>query len=713
MRCRDEPGAAALPTAAIVDDHGLTPAERLLAALEQARLWDVLAQRCAGRPPAALRIVIKPELAGFAADSPCITDPRLVELLIDALHEHGYGSATVVGTADSSALWAENRDLLALSDLLGYRFVTPGGRPYAISDLAEGSAQFDFPPHSALRGGTVSRLWCDADARIVFTKNRTDEAAGYALCLDTLIGVLPLTDKDLHYRARRHPGDVAAALLEAAPVDFCLIDAMISAHGNGGRRAPEPISTDTVIAAPHIILADYAGALKMGLDPAVSPMFAHAQHRFPLPRRYAVAGALDVYPGWKNVPAPLLQACQLRQAAGSLSRLVEPWLQCLDPELFPLKHPINARMNALIGGFFASTGTSPSREGLFVLANLLVGVAGRMVGAYRTLFAKDALHQSAAPLGIDTSTIEESAFAALVDDLRRLEPVAAAAPAASDELRWRFVDDAVVFEYTRVVPIDYGDFVRRVDVARTIEFMNDYLGGVVVPLARDDAGRPVRQAERNIYLPQPNYLVLYQGKPIDVSKLEVVEYDPDRNRLYWKTIASENGSAVHDDGIATFARAAEGTRISIMGRQQFVLPLFWQVFDPKMIPELHAALLSHAYQTFFDRTAANFEALVEGREIRIGRPVDEAAIPPIEALMPWFQKIAEACVPLLQAGRDEPAGSRLVDEDGFVHIVPAAAAGRSSTSNPLSDASMAEIRTFIDGLGRAMLRDLIWRTEAA
>ena len=71
------------------------------------------------------------------------------------------------------------------------------------------------------------------------------------------------------------------------------------------------------------------------------------------------------------------------------------------------------------------------------------------------------------------------------------------------------------------------------------------------------AGRPVRQAERNIYLPQPNYLVLYQGKPIDVSKLEVVEYAADRHRLYWKTIGSENGSATYDDGIATFERTAE------------------------------------------------------------------------------------------------------------------------------------------------------------
>ena len=140
------------------------------------------------------------------------------------------------------------------------------------------------------------------------------------------------------------------------------------------------------------------------------------------------------------------------------------------------------------------------------------------------------------------------------DELRRLEPIAAAAPQVSSELRWRYLDDAVVFRYTRTLPIEFALFVQRVDIARTIQFMNDYLGGVVVPLAHDSSGRPVRQAERNIYLPQPNYLVLYQGKPIDVSKLEVVEYGADRHRLYWKTVLSENGSAAYDDGIATFER---------------------------------------------------------------------------------------------------------------------------------------------------------------
>ena len=75
----------------------------------------------------------------------------------------------------------------------------------------------------------------------------------------------------------------------------------------------------------------------------------------------------------------------------------------------------------------------------------------------------------------------------------------------------------------------------------------------------------MRQAERNIYLPQPNYLVLYQGKPIDVSKLEVVEYAADAIGCFGRPSRSENGSATYDDGIATFERTPEGTRVTIVG----------------------------------------------------------------------------------------------------------------------------------------------------
>ena len=683
----------------------MPPADRLAAALDRAGFWDIVT----GAP----RIVIKPELAGFAAGSPTATDPALVEALIDLLHDRGFSNVAVVSASDSSALWAANRDVYALSDLLGYRFVTPNGRSYDILDLADAPDHDVFPADSALHGCGLSREWLDADIRIVFSKNRTDEASGYALCLDTLIGVLPLIDKDLHYRRRRHPGDVVTALLTAAPLQFCLIDAVVSAHGAAGQRAPTPIATEAIIAAQHPVLADYVGSLRMGLDPATSPLFARVQRAHPLPPRYTVSGTLAPYADWINVPPPLLRTTQMRGSAEMLDRLVAPWLQRLDTELFPLKHPIDARINATLASFLADS------PWLVVLANALVALIGEMVASYRVMFDKDALHRQAVPLGIDIAAVPDTTFEDLVVELVQLEPVAEGAPAVSDELHWRHVEQAVVFRYTRLLPIDYDLFVRKVDVARTIQFMNDYLGGVVVPLQHDDQRRPIRQAERNIYLPQPNYIVLYQGKPIDVSKLEVVEYGADHQRLFWKTIASENASATYDDGIATFSREEAGTRVTIVGRQQFALPLFWQVFDLDLVPDIKASLVTHAYQTFFDRTMANFEALVEGRDIRIGKPTDEPSPLPLEQLMPLIEKIGEVAMPLVQKIIQTPSAapidpSRWIDADGFTHIEPTAAAQPNSAEPTTgTDHWIAEIARFIEGFRHAAQRDLLHASDLA
>ena len=103
----------------------------------------------------------------------------------------------------------------------------------------------------------------------------------------------------------------------------------------------------------------------------------------------------------------------------------KPWLQLLDPEMFALKNPLDARMNATLADFFADAGESPTSRWLLVAANLLIGLAGQIVASYRTMFDKDALHHRAVPLGIDLSLIEDAAFDRLVDELTQLEPIAA------------------------------------------------------------------------------------------------------------------------------------------------------------------------------------------------------------------------------------------------------------------------------------------------
>src|SRR5262249_14383416 len=179
------------------------------------------------------------------------------------------------------------------------------------------------------------------------------------------------------------------------------------------------------------------------------------------------------------------------------------------------------------------------------------------------------------------------------------------------------------FDFTQVIPAPFDYFVSRVDVTRGIQYMNDYIGGRVVPVARDGAGRVVLQAERNLYLPQPNYMAVWQGKTIDVTKPECAEYLDDRHTLYWRTIRSENESARFDDGCVSFERTEDGeTRATVFGRQEFSVPPLWEFIHQESFALMKAFLVTHAYQTFFARTMANFEAGAEGREVRIRKTGD-------------------------------------------------------------------------------------------
>ena len=188
MSASAPPGAAAH----VVDDPGHDPNRLLAKAVTRAGLWEGLERAAAALrvEPDALRILIKPELGAFALGSPAATTPSLVEGLIDLLRGRGYSQVAVAAAADSSTLWAENREVLALADLLGYRYVTDTGRPYEVIDLGEDLVDGGFAEGSLLHGSQLARSWRDADFRITFAKNRADEQQGYALSLDTLI-VLP------------------------------------------------------------------------------------------------------------------------------------------------------------------------------------------------------------------------------------------------------------------------------------------------------------------------------------------------------------------------------------------------------------------------------------------------------------------------------------------------------------------------------------------
>jgi len=212
------------------------------------------------------------------------------------------------------------------------------------------------------------------------------------------------------------------------------------------------------------------------------------------------------------------------------------------------------------------------------------------------------------------------------------------------------LDAAPRGEAEHVFPLPFDKFVRRVDIAKAIRYMNDYIGGSVVAVQRDRRGRALHQAERNLYLQQPNWMVLFGGDVIDVEKIECIRRRPGHQTIHWRTVASPNGSAHADDGCVAFTRTPEGhTHVRVFGRQRFALPLAFRLFDIELAPALRDPIIESAYTIFFEGTLANLQAAYEGRDRRIGQ--DPAAEEPKRALPRLLATAAAALAELLRERR--------------------------------------------------------------
>ncbi len=275
-------------------------------------------------------------------------------------------------------------------------------------------------------------------------------------------------------------------------------------------------------------------------------------------------------------------------------------------------------------------------------------------------------------------------------------------PPDQNGIRWRYIDESVLFEYSKIIPVPFKDFIKKVDISRAVQMMYDNIGGARVPVKSDRSKRVIYQAERDIYLPQPNWMVLFGGKYIDVGKIEVMRYEKTQQQIFWRTVNSQNDSAEFDDGMVTFAEDPGGTKITIVARQKFALPIFWQVFNMDYLPEVKDALVSDSYVRFFSRTMANFEAVCEGRDTYIGKKFNEeygeegAFSKPLEAeqLKNIFSLISGLVKKWMQRDSKNTGVAEIeVDEHGYRHF--------QANEKP-TDA----IRGFFSDLSKAVQKDI-------
>lgn len=679
--------------------------------LKESDFWKILesTRRSSRTPRKKFRILIKPNLEFFDVPSSTGTDPQLVEHLIDLFFEHGFETIRVADALGSADAWLENRDVVILADLAGYRFVTDAGHSYDVLNLSEDLVNTSFPDDSVLHGSKMSTFWLEAQFRIGIAKNKTDEENRYSLGLQNLAGVLPMREKEYHYRNRLDLPEVCCDLLQHAGVHFSIIDAFVSNHGNEGFRRANPVSTRTMIGSSDLLLADWAGALKMGLDPYTSPLNAKALREIGLPPKYEITGNLTPYPSWKNVSLLLSDSVRKRNESAAINRMARAWLQSVNTELFPFRNVMDEQINSILTRFLSGVDEHPLIYWTTIGLNYMLTGVQKTLESWKVLYDKDKLYRQDRSLGIDLEAYTEEDYDAVIDYITQLAVIVRHTSQDQNGLRWRYIDNSVLFEFTRILPVPYKDFVDRVPINRAVQVMYDNLGGASVPVSVDEQNRVVRQAERDIYLPQPNWMVLFGGKTIDVGKIETIRYGQNRQEIFWRTVTSENDSAEFDDGMVSFAKHKSGTMVTIVARQKFALPLIWQAINLEFIPEIKDLLVSNAYVTFFSRTMANYEAVYEDRDTRTGRDWDrlfgengeemESLITKqVSDIFSAFSGVFEQLARKDQNGLSHE--NVLPDEMGYRHFV-----GKSSSTdqdNPLTSL----VTDFFTDVGEALRKDV-------
>ncbi|TPG15004.1 hypothetical protein EAH86_15855 [Pedococcus bigeumensis] len=613
----------------------------------------------------------------------------VVHALVDLLHDAGCAPVSVGSTLHS---YDRDRGHLSVTDLArraGLLGRTPRGRSYDVVDLGVELLDAPVPEASVLSGQQVSRLWAAAGVRVVVGRAVTDLVHGYAACLATLLGAAPEV-------AGANPADVAADLLAHLPPALAVVDALSASVGPDGGRLPQPIDSRALVVATDALAADSACAALLGVDRSASLLVERSLRALGAPsgrtegRLSTLEGAHSAHPLARSAARSLAAEPRLARVLSAATGGPDDGAQPADPVL----STVRALLTPLVVAADDPAGHLP-------LTTVLGGVASLRQGtvAWATGADKATVDRREVPLGFDPAAYPDAEFDGLPEFFAPFDELLAGLPVGlpdglpdglsdtGDGMRWRLVDGATVFEVSRHIRADFDAFVARVDVGAGISLMADYLGGRRVILADQSGGSTTtdgpgesgkdavtrtRQAERNLYLPQPNYLAAWGGEPIDVCKIELVERGADWHRLTWRTVSSPNGSAEFDDGSLTFTRTDSWTRAVVRGRQLFALPTAWAGIDLAALPELRNPLLEEAYRRFFTTTFDNLEACFEGREFRIGRP-------PMDPTEPLLTQSLDLLLGAVTQGLGDPPESAArrsgdsavdsaVDAHGFRHV---------------------------------------------
>ena len=284
---------------AVKDDDQFVALDQVLAQTDFFKLLEQ-AWTNSGKAKSDFLIAIKPNIMmGYSKRDPStITDPDLVEYLIDGIVAQGFDNVVVVESQNVFGNWFKNREVVTVSRYFGYSETN-----YRLIDLTEEMVDYNYG--GRLGNHPVGPTWRDAGYRISFAKNKTHVSSYFTLTIKNLYGCMPMQNKFKEYHKKREFDWPTIEMLKHFPCHFGLIDAVWSADGLLGLKADySPRHTNTIIGGENIIAVEWVGAKKMGLDPFDSRIFDKAVTAFGMPE-VDWQGDKSDYKDWVNVP-PLL-----------------------------------------------------------------------------------------------------------------------------------------------------------------------------------------------------------------------------------------------------------------------------------------------------------------------------------------------------------------------------------------------------------------------
>ncbi len=249
-------------------------------------------------------------------------DPRLVKHLFDQLLDRGFRILRVVEVRNDLSRYLVRRSVKEVGKALGY-----DESCYELRDLADELTPIDL---GAAGRRATGRIWKAADYRIVFAKNRTDEAFGPALALWNVWHTLATPTDLIALEYGIDPSEFTLAMLEKCPVHFALIDAIHARDGSPGNVVPYDALRDgeggsdgaqvhrpgTILAGTELLAVEAAGQRMQGIDPGADPIFLQKLRKATGWRPPTEVEGLPQFPGWKGI------GTKIRDAFGA-DKLVE------------------------------------------------------------------------------------------------------------------------------------------------------------------------------------------------------------------------------------------------------------------------------------------------------------------------------------------------------------------------------------------------------